>query len=284
MAKVGFVGIGAMGEAMAGHVLSRGRDEVFAYDVREEASAPLTAKGAKAVSDLSRMTELADLIIVMVVNDAQVLEVARSLSAGGRRDALVAIAATVRPRTMAEVDEILGAVGMRTIDAPVCWGLHGAREGKLASLCGGSTEDVATARPVLEAYSQSVHHIGPLGTGQLAKAINNMLHWAHNITNYEALLLAKRHGLDAQKLREVLLQCPAQNGTLEHWDKTLFTWPQKDMEIVQELIREADLVLPLFGQVDQLIRLFTPEAVKGLLHGEAAPYLGRTFTAMTKSD
>jgi 3-hydroxyisobutyrate dehydrogenase-like beta-hydroxyacid dehydrogenase len=284
MAKVGFVGIGAMGEAMAGHVLARDRDQVFVFDVRKEASAPLAAKGAKVVADLAEMSRCAEIIIVMVVNDAQVIEVSRALSAGGRQGVLVAIAATVRPTTMLDVEKIVGAAGMRVIDAPVCWGLHGAREGKLASLCGGAAEDVEKARPVLEAYSRSVHHIGPLGKGQLAKAINNMLHWAHNVTNYEALLLAKRHGLDAQALREVLLQCPAGNRTLEHWDKTLFTWPQKDMEIVQELARQGDLVLPLFGQVDQLIRLFTPKAVKDLLHGESAPYLGRTFSAMEKSD
>jgi len=198
MAKVGFVGIGAMGEAMAGHVLARDRDQVFVFDVRKEASAPLAAKGAKVVADLAEMSRCAEIIIVMVVNDAQVIEVSRALSAGGRQGVLVAIAATVRPTTMLDVEKIVGAAGMRVIDAPVCWGLHGAREGKLASLCGGAAEDVEKARPVLEAYSRSVHHIGPLGKGQLAKAINNMLHWAHNVTNYEALLLAKRHGLCAR--------------------------------------------------------------------------------------
>jgi 3-hydroxyisobutyrate dehydrogenase len=284
MANVGFVGIGAMGEAMAGHVLSRSRDEVSVFDVRAEACAPLAAKGALVVADLDEMSRTAEIIIVMVVNDAQVVEISRALAAGGRKGTLIAISSTVRPATMLDVKKIVVAAGMRVIDAPVCWGLHGAREGALASLCGGAAEDVEKARPVLDAYSKSVHHVGSLGKGQLAKAINNMLHWAHNVTNFEALLLAKRHGLDAQKLREVLLQCPATNGTLEHWDKTLFTWPQKDMEIVQELIRQGNLVLPLFGQVDQLIKLFTPEAVKDLLHGDDAPYLGRTFTAMVKPD
>jgi 3-hydroxyisobutyrate dehydrogenase-like beta-hydroxyacid dehydrogenase len=284
MATVGFVGIGAMGEAMAGHVLDRGRDQVFVFDIRKEASAALVAKGAKVAVDLAEIGRCADITIVMVVNDAQVVEVSRALSAGGRQGGLIAIASTVRPTTMLEVEGIVGPAGMRVIDAPVCWGLHGAREGKLTSLCGGAAEDVEGARPVLEAYSKSVHHLGPLGKGQLAKAINNMLHWAHNVTNYEALLLAKRHGLDPQRLREVLLQCPAQNGTLAHWDKTVFTWPQKDMEIVQELARQADLVLPLFGQVGQLIRLFTPQAVEDLLHGESASYLGRSFTAMEQSD
>jgi 3-hydroxyisobutyrate dehydrogenase len=284
MAKVGFVGIGAMGEAMAGHVLARGRDQVLVFDVRAEATVSLEAQGARAVADLTAMSREAELIVVMVVNDAQVVEVSRALAGQGHEGTLLAIAATVRPATMLEVAKIVSGQGMRVIDAPVCFGLSGARKGRLASLCGGEAQDVEAARGVLEAYSKSIHHIGPLGTGQLAKTINNMLHWAHCVSNYEALLLAKRHGLDAQKLREVLLQCPATNGTLENWDDTLFTWPQKDMDIALELAQRGDLALPLFGQVDQLVRLLTPEAVKGLLHGDEAPYLGRTFSAMGKTD
>ena len=121
-----------------------------------------------------------------------------------------------------------------------------------------------------------------LGSGQLAKTVNNMLHWAHCVSNYEALLLAKRYGLDAQKLREILLECPATNGTLETWDDTRFTWPQKDMGIALALAQDADLPLPMFGQVDQLVRLLSKEAVADLLHGESADYLGRQYRALER--
>jgi len=273
-----------MGEAMAGHVLARGRDEVMVFDVRAEATAPLAARGARAVADLAEMGRAAELVIVIVVDDAQVLEVSRALAAAGSPNGLVAVAATVRPATMLEVGRLLGASGMHVIDAPVCFGLKGAREGRLASLCGGEVADVDRARGVLDAYSRSVHHLGPLGSGQLAKTVNNMLHWAHCVSNFEALLLAKRHGLDAQALREVLLECPATNGTLEMWDDTLFTWPQKDMDIALELAEQGELSLPMFGQVDQLVRLLTPEGVRELLHGEEAPYLGRRFKALGTED
>jgi 3-hydroxyisobutyrate dehydrogenase len=181
---------------------------------------------------------------------------------------------------MHEVASIVAPRGLHAIDAPVCFGLAGAREGRLLTLCGGQAADVERARGAIESYSRAVRHIGPLGTGQLAKTVNNMLHWAHCVGNYEALLLAKRHGLDAQALRRVLLECPATNGTLEAWDETRFSWPQKDMNIALRLAEQGGVPLPLFGQVDQLVRLLDASAVKELLYGEEAPYLGRRFGAM----
>ncbi len=282
--RVGFAGVGAMGEAMAGHVLARGRDEVFVYDVRPEATAGLAGRGARAVASLAEMAGAAELIVVMVIDDSQALEVAGGLAAGRAEGTLIAVASTVRPDTMTKLAEVAGKGGLRVIDAPVCFGLSGAREGRLASLCGGAEEDVEAARDELKAYSRALHHIGPLGTGQLAKTINNMLHWAACVANYEALLLAKRFGLDAQALREVLLECPARNGTLADWDSTRFTWPGKDMDIVLALAREGGLTLPLYGQVDHLVKLLSPDAVRGLLYGDSAPYLGREISAIAPSE
>ncbi len=278
--KVGFVGVGAMGEAMAGHVLDRGRDEVFVYDIRSEATKAVAAKGARVSATLSEMAQAAEFIIVMVVDDEQTLSVISELTQSASEGTLIAVASTVHPDTMRAGGAIAGEKGLRVMDAPVCFGLLGAREGRLASLCGGEAEDVERARDVLDAYSRAVHHIGPLGSGQMAKTINNMLHWASCVANYEALLLAKRFGLDAQAMREVLLECPARNGTLKDWDHSRFTWPLKDMDIALDLARQGDLSLPLFGQVDHLVQLLSPEGVKGLLYGETAPYLGREIGAM----
>ena len=282
--RVGFVGVGAMGEAMAGHVLRRGRDEVFVYDVRPEATAAVADKGARAVATLADMARAAELIVVMVVDDAQALAVAEGLAVDRAEGRLVAVASTVRPATMSGVAEVANARGLRVIDAPVCFGLSGAREGRLASLCGGAAEDVEDARDVLLAYSRAVHHIGPLGAGQLAKAVNNMLHWAACVANFEALLLAKRLGLDPQALRQVLLECPGRNGTLADWDSTRFTWPEKDMDIVLELAQEAGLTLPLYGQIDQLVKLLSPAAVHGLLYGDSVSYLGRDISPVGPSE
>ena len=214
----------------------------------------------------------------MVATDDQALAVAEELAAAEAPGTLLAVAATLHPDTMKAIGALVGPRGFAVIDAPVVFGLYGAKEGVLVSLCGGNAEDVERARPILSCYSRAIHHLGPLGSGMIAKAVNNMLHWSACVANFEALLLAKRCGMDVQKLREVLFDCPADNGTLRRWDSTKFTWPQKDMDIALDLAQAGGLVLPLFGQVDQLVKLLTPEQVAGLLHGESTTYLGNEVT------
>ena len=123
-------------------------------------------------------------------------------------NALIAIAATISPETMQELDKLAQSRGKRFVDAPVVYGASGAREGTLLSLCGGTEADIERARPALMAYSRDVLRVGPVGAGQLAKACNNLLHWVHCVANFETLLIAKRYGIDAQRMREVLLECP----------------------------------------------------------------------------
>ncbi len=154
----------------------------------------------------------------------------------------------------------------------------------LLSLCGGDAADVERARPVLMTYSRDVEHVGPLGAGQLAKTCNNLLHWIHCVANFEALAIAKRYGVDAQRMREVLLKCPGDNGTLRRWDNTRFTWQEKDMDFVDELAQNGGLVLPLSSQVDQLIKTMSAADVAALLYGPECNYLGRRIAPMATAD
>jgi 3-hydroxyisobutyrate dehydrogenase len=206
------------------------------------------------------------------------------LSQYAGRDALIAVVATNSPNTMKDLAKLCEDAGKHFIDAPVVYGASGAREGTLLSLCGGREEDVERARPVLMAYSRNVLHVGPVGAGQLAKACNNLLHWVHCVSNYETLLLAKRFGVGAQKMREVLLECPAFNLTLKRWDNTRFTWQEKDMDVTMELAQQAGVPLPLAGQVDQLVKLFSADDVKALLYGPECSYLGVNVKPMSPEE
>jgi 3-hydroxyisobutyrate dehydrogenase-like beta-hydroxyacid dehydrogenase len=276
--KVGFVGCGEMGEPMAGHVLKSGKFEVAVFDIREDATKAIATQGAHIAKSLEELGRSCDVFIVMVGYDHQVKQVVSDLAKVGKPDAVIVITATSHPNMVLECAEIARQSGMGVIDAPVCFGLDGARSGRLASLVGGAAKDVEKARPVLECYSRAVHHLGELGAGEIGKTINNMLHWAHCIANYEAILLGKVYGLDAGKLRETLLQCPGTNGTLERWDTTKFTWQEKDMDIALDLAQQRKLPLPLYGQVDQMIKWFHAKDVEALLHQDQAPYLGRMFS------
>jgi 3-hydroxyisobutyrate dehydrogenase len=281
--KVGVVGVGEMGAAMAGHLVAKGH-QVAAYDVNSERLAAAGRSGIAAASSLEDLAKKAELFVVIVSTDEQSGEVTDVLSRHAADNALIAIAATNGPMTMKELDKLAQSRGKRFIDAPVVYGATGAREGNLLSLCGGTEADVERARPVLMAYSRNVLRVGPVGSGQLAKACNNLLHWAHCVSNFETLLIAKRFGVDAQRMREVLLECPAYNTTLKRWDGTRFTWQEKDMDLTMDLAQMSGLVLPLAGQIDQLVKLLSASDVKALLYGPECSYLGRTVTPLTPEE
>jgi 3-hydroxyisobutyrate dehydrogenase len=281
--NVGVVGVGEMGAAIAGHLAAKGH-KVFAYDVDASRLKVGVARGLGAASNLADLASKAELFLVVVSTDEQSRDVTDALSHTAQPGALIAVVATNSPRTMQELDSLCKGRSKRFIDAPVVYGASGAREGTLVSLCGGAEDDIERARPALMAYSRAVLRVGPVGAGQLAKACNNLLHWVHCVSNYETLLLAKRFGVDAQKMREVLLECPAFNLTLKRWDNTRFTWQEKDMDVTMELAQDAGLSLPLAGQTDQLVKLLTAADVKALLYGEECSYLGVKVSPMSREE
>jgi 3-hydroxyisobutyrate dehydrogenase-like beta-hydroxyacid dehydrogenase len=272
-----------MGLPMTGHILSHGFD-VIAYDVDPQRVAAAAAKGAQPASDLSELARAADIVVSCLRTDDQMEAVAGELAAHGEPGRLLVVAGTHGLDAMRRAAAVVEPAGLRIIDAPVVYGALGAREGNLLSLCGGEAADVERARPVLLSYSRAVEHVGPLGAGQLAKTCNNLLHWIHSVANFEALALAKRYGVDAQRMREVLMKCPGDNGTLQRWDSTRFTWQEKDMDFVMALAQNGGLVLPLTGQVDQLIKTMTADDVAALLYEPECTYLGRRITPLPADD
>jgi 3-hydroxyisobutyrate dehydrogenase-like beta-hydroxyacid dehydrogenase len=272
-----------MGLAMAGHILDKGF-EVSAFDVNTERLELARQRGIAAKASLRDLAGTADIFILVVATDEQVVTVADELARTAPDRANIVVAATISVETVRDLGPRLAAHGKRLVDAPVVYGASGARAGTLLSLCGGAAEDIDQVRPVLKCYSRDVIHVGPLGAGQVAKTCNNLLHWVHCVANFETLLIAKRYGLDAQRMREVLLECPGTNGTLRRWDTTRFTWQEKDMDLTLELAQKAGLMLPLAGQVDQLIKTLSAADVKALLYGPEATYLGRAVRPLTAEE
>jgi 3-hydroxyisobutyrate dehydrogenase-like beta-hydroxyacid dehydrogenase len=280
---IGIIGVGDMGLPMSRHVVAAGFD-VVAYDVDQDRLAAAAADGAHPAQALSELARSTEIVIACLRTEEQMESVAGQLATHGRRDQLLVVAGTHSLAFMRHLAAVVKRADMRLIDAPVVFGATGAREGSLLSLCGGDEADVERARPVLLSYSRDVEHVGPLGAGQLAKTCNNLLHWIHCVANFETLAIAKRFGIDAQRMREVLMKCPGDNGTLRRWDSTRFTWQEKDMDFVVELAQKGDLVLPLSGHVDQLIKTLTAADVAALLYGPECTYLGRPVAPLAKSE
>lgn len=281
---IGLVGVGGMGLPMVGHLLDAGFD-VVVHDVDEGRLGPAQERGAEPALGLHDLADRADVVIACLPGDPQLEAVVGELAPHARPDQILVVAGTHSLSATRATAAALDGAGARVVDAPVVFGAAGAREGTLLSLCGGLAPDVERVRPVLAAYSRrGVEHVGPLGAGQVVKACNNLLHWIHSVANFEAVALAKRYGLDAERTRQVLTRCPGDNGTLRRWEDSRFTWQEKDMDLVMDLAQQGGLVLPLTGQVDQLVKLMAAGDVTDLLHADAAHYLGREVRPLTTAD
>lgn len=282
--KVGVVGIGAMGFAMAKHLKANGH-EVSTCARSADKLARAKEAGLNPTNKIEEIAKQAEIFLAVVNTDDQTREVTEALSQHAADGAMIVAMATNHPRTMQELAKLCAERGKRFVESPFVYGGSGAEPGTLLCLCGGTKEDVEFVRPVLACFSsRGVEHVGPIGAGQLAKACNNLLHWVHCISNFETLVIAKRFGVDAQRMREVLLKCPAYNGTLDRWDTTKFTWQEKDMDVTMELAQEIGVMLPMAGLTDQMIKVLKPKDVKELLYGSECDYMGVHVKPMTPEE
>ncbi|MHC9293398.1 NAD(P)-dependent oxidoreductase [Mycobacterium sp. LTG2003] len=280
---IGWIGVGDMGLPMSHHLVAGGF-EVTAYDIDPDRLAAAVAGGARPAASIADLARNAGIVVACLRTDDQMARVAEELAAHGDRGQLVVVTGTHSLGFMRHLSQAFEAEDIHLVDAPVVFGARGARDGDLLSLCGGETADVDRARPVMMTYSRGVEHVGPLGAGQLAKTCNNLLHWIHCVANFETLAIAKRYGVDAARMREVLMKCPGDNGTLRRWDSTRFTWQEKDMDFVIDLAQRAGLVLPLSGHVDQLIKTMSAADVAELLYEPECTYLGRRIAPLPEAE
>jgi 3-hydroxyisobutyrate dehydrogenase len=147
----------------------------------------------------------------------------------------------------------------------VVLGQEAANNGTVTSYVGGEAQWVERARPVLAAYSAQVLHLGPIGSGQIAKTINNMLLWASMAANFEALTLAKQLGADIPRLVAALGHGSGANWSLSRWGKSTGKWAEKDMDVALDLAQHAKVPTPLAALVDQLMKQIDQERMKALL-------------------
>jgi 3-hydroxyisobutyrate dehydrogenase len=199
MTRVGFVGAGRMGGPMVRRLVESGH-EVRALGRTDEKRGAVSELGAEAVTDLSDVGDGAGVVIICVFTDEQVQQVCLSsdlVSAMPPGTALV-IHTTGSPRT---AQAIAGqSPGIDVLDAPVSGGPHNIAAGEVTLFVGGSDDAVARVRPVLASYGDPVLHLGPLGTGQSVKLINNALFAAQIGLLSEAAALGSRLGVDESKL------------------------------------------------------------------------------------
>ncbi len=263
---VGFIGLGALGAPMAANLLAKG----FALTVHNrhrERERTLAAAGARRAATPAQAARGAEVLALCLSDDAAVAEVLLG-PPGGRAGAaltglvpgsLVVDFSTIAPESSRRMAAALSANGVAYMDAPVTGGTEGARAGSLSILVGGGAADLERARPVLEAVGRRITHIGPVGAGQEAKAVNQVLVAGCYAAVAEAMALGQRLGLPMEAVRQALVDGAAGSWALEHRGGSMLRgeFPlgfrlrlhRKDLAIALEAAAASGLGLPVAHQV-----------------------------------
>ena len=257
-ASVGVIGAGRIGQALIGHLTRKGFS-VRAYDVDAGKRAAIEARGARWAA-LDELTRESQAILIVVGYDREL----RGLMDGGLIDmippgAILAVLSTVQPRTVQELAELGRAGGVDVVDATMCRVGRAADAGTRRSFVAGDPAAIERLKPAIAAYSTDIVYTGAAGTAQAAKAANNLLMWACLIANHEGLALAQRFGVDVELLREALLKTGAENGVLRNWGTSTMAWADDDLEIIQEMARQAGIALPQADLNRALCRSLKPK-------------------------
>ncbi len=261
MARIAFLGLGVMGAPMARHLAAAGHDLVVYNRGPAKAEAWVAAHGGRHAATAAEAAAGADAVIACVGADRDVEEVASAAFGAMRQGALFIDHTTVSARLARRLAEAGEARNILSVDAPVSGGQAGAESGRLAIMCGGSGPALAAARPLMEAYAARIVHVGPPGSGQLTKMVNQICIAGVVQGLSEAVHFTHRAGLDADKVFEAVSAGAAQSWQMvNRWptmDKGEFDfgfavdWMRKDLGLTLDEARANGARLPLTALVDQ---------------------------------
>ncbi|HTD36317.1 MAG TPA: NAD(P)-dependent oxidoreductase [Candidatus Limnocylindrales bacterium] len=257
--RIGFVGVGRMGANMARRLKDEGYPVVAVHDVRHDAARELAGElGAEAASTLARVTELADVVISVVTDDAAM----RAIYATGgdslltnARGKIFVNSATITPDVHVEVQALAERAGASSLEACLASSIPQAREGTLYMMVAGKRDVFERVEPVLRRMSKKLRYIGEAGEAAKVKALVNMVMNINTAGLAEGLGLGEALGLDLTMLREVFAETGASSRVLEtdgldmenreHEAYFSAAHAAKDSHIATALAQRAGLTLPL---------------------------------------
>jgi 3-hydroxyisobutyrate dehydrogenase len=254
--SVGFVGLGIMGRSMALNIRKAGYP-LTVYNRTTEKTRPLVQAGAIAASSPREVAERSEIVIACVTDtpDVEAILFGKDGIAEGARPGTTFIdMSTISPVATRTFAARLAERAVAYLDAPVSGGDVGAIQGTLSIMVGGDAETFERARPILETMGKRIVHVGPIGSGQAAKACNQILCAVNMMGVCEALTLGKASGLDLDVLLSVLTGGAANSWALEnlgpriaHGDLApgfMIDLIQKDLAIVQQTAAKTNVPLP----------------------------------------
>lgn len=200
---VGFIGTGRMGEPMAGHLLAAGH-RLVVHDRRPEAAAALLQGGAAWADSAAEVARQARIIITIVPSSREVEAVVGEMLPHLGREHLLIDMTSADPSSTRRLAKEVEARGARMLDAPVSGGVGGARRATLSIMVGGEAADLERARPLLALMGKNIFHVGGIGTGHAMKLVNNVLSAACLTATAEAIVVARRAGIDPARAVEIV--------------------------------------------------------------------------------
>ena len=296
MLRVGVLGLGIMGSAMARNLLRAG----FQLTVTDRSRGPvaeLVADGATIAATAALVAAAVDVLVVNVPDTADVqalLDGPAGILAGAHHGLVVVAMGTYDPGAMPPMAAQLAGREAAFLDAPVSGGDIGARDGTLSIMVGGDAATLERARPVLQAIGRTITHIGPSGAGQVAKACNQLVVGSTIQAVAEAYVLAKASGVDPARVLEALKGGLAGSVILERYSRRLLEGDfapgglsrlhAKDARIVMAAAREAGITLPGFEPVAAAFEQLVANGSGDLDHSALVTLLDDGTTGASERD
>lgn len=222
MITTGFIGLGAMGGPMAGHLHKQGLLGVVWNRSGKKAEAFVKLhEHVEQADSPAALADRADVILVCISADDDLRKVIDDLEPGLRPGKIVVDHSTVSPSTAREISERLATLDVQFVDAPVTGGVEGAKNGQLAIMAGGDAAAFETLEPVFAAYGKAWRHLGPAGAGQSAKAVNQLIVAGIAEAVCEGLAVVEKLGLPQDEMLELLGGGAAGNWFLEKRGATM---------------------------------------------------------------
>jgi 3-hydroxyisobutyrate dehydrogenase len=262
--KLAFLGLGVMGYPMAGHLKKNGHDVTVYNRTSAKAKAWVAEYGGSFKETPAEAAAGADIVFMCVGNDDDVRDVANGPNgafAGMKKGTILVDHTTASAEVAREVYETAKSKGLQFLDAPVSGGQAGAQNGKLTVMVGGDLEPFKIAEPVMAHYGRAVTLMGPAGSGQLTKMVNQICIAGLVQALSEGLNFATRAGLDGKKVIDVISKGAAQSWQMENRGTTMLegkfefgfavNWMRKDLGICFAEARRNGAALPVSALVDQ---------------------------------
>jgi 3-hydroxyisobutyrate dehydrogenase len=255
--RVGFVGLGTMGGAMAANA-KRAGFEVSAWNRTPGRAPDLDGLGVTTRDSAAAVAANSDIVITIVSDTPDVEAVLfgpGGVAEGAKPGTLVVDMSTISPSATRDFAERLAAKGIQMLDGPVSGGSEGAKKGTLSIFIGGDAADLERARPVLESLGTTITHVGPIGSGQAVKAVNQVILAGTYLGVAEGIVLALKAGLDVDQVVGALSGGAAQSwvlanrsGRMKDNDYPLgfkVALHRKDLGIALAMARELGASLPV---------------------------------------